>query len=189
MASAIGLIVASPVLLAAAVAIKLDSPGSVIFRQTRVGKDGKPFAILKLRTMVTKAESLGGQLTVGTDPRVTKVGHFLRKWKLDELPQLINVLKGDMSLVGPRPEVPRYVELYTEEQRRVLTVRPGITDPASIKFRNESELMAGQSDPETYYREVLMPEKLAINLSYLERRTLGADMKVLLDTVLAVLGK
>lgn len=183
------LTVASPVLLVMMIAIKLDSPGPVIFRQTRVGRYGEPFQILKLRTMRQDAESQGGQLTVGADPRVTRVGYFLRKWKLDEIPQLVNVVRGEMALVGPRPEVPRYVDMYTDEQRRVLAVRPGITDPASIKFRNESELMAGQSDPESYYREVLMPSKLSINLAYLEDRSLLSDIRVLLETVRAVLGR
>ncbi len=183
----LGLAISSPVLLAAAVAIKLDSPGPVIFRQKRVGLNGAPFEILKFRTMRVDAEKVGAQLTVGADPRITKVGAFLRAWKIDELPQLVNVVKGEMALVGPRPEVPRYVELYTAEQRRVLSVRPGITDPASIEFRNESELMAGQADPERYYREVIMPRKVQLNLAYLARRSLGSDLGMLFATVKAVL--
>lgn len=135
------------------------------------------------------AERHGGQLTVGADPRVTRVGEYLRKWKLDELPQLFNVVVGEMALVGPRPEVPRYVELYDSHQRRVLSVRPGITDPASIKYRNESEVMAQQPDPEAYYRDVIMPEKLSINLAYLEHRTLSTDFRILLQTAAAILGK
>lgn len=183
----LGLVISSPVLLVAAVAIRLDSPGPVIFRQKRVGLNGAPFEILKFRTMRVDAERVGAQLTVGADPRITKVGAFLRAWKIDELPQLANVVKGEMALVGPRPEVPRYVELYTPEQRRVLSVRPGITDPASIEFRNESELMAGQADPERYYREVIMPRKVQLNLDYLTRRSLAADLGVLFATLKAVL--
>lgn len=185
--SCLGLAIASPALLAAAVAIKVDSPGPVIFRQKRVGLSGVPFEILKFRTMRVDAEKVGAQLTVGADPRITKVGAFLRAWKIDELPQLVNVVKGDMALVGPRPEVPRYVELYTPEQRRVLSVRPGITDPASIEFRNESELMAEQADPEHYYREVIMPRKVQLNLDYLARRSLATDLGILFATAKAVL--
>lgn len=183
----LGLVISSPLLLAAAVAIRLDSPGPVIFRQKRVGLNGAPFEILKFRTMRVDAEKVGAQLTVGADPRITKVGAFLRAWKIDELPQLANVVKGEMALVGPRPEVPRYVELYTPEQRGVLSVRPGITDPASIEFRNESELMAGQADPERYYREVIMPRKVQLNLAYLSRRSLGSDLGMLFATAKAVL--
>lgn len=185
-ASAGGLIVLSPLLLLVAVIIKATSSGEVLFRQQRVGLGGKPFKILKFRTMRTDAEKVGGQLTVGNDARITPVGRFLRAWKIDELPQLINVLKGDMSLVGPRPEVPRYVALYTPIQRQVLAVRPGITDPASIAFRSESELMANHEDPERFYIDSIMPEKLRINLEYLQRRSILADIGVLLDTVKAV---
>lgn len=189
MVAIFGLLLTSPVLLAAAVAIKLDSPGPVIFRQKRVGRDGKPFEILKFRTMRQDAERHGGQLTVGADARVTKVGGFLRAWKVDELPQLINVVRGEMAVVGPRPEVPRYVELYSAEQRRVLEVRPGITDPASIKYRNESEVMAAQTEPERYYVEVLMPRKLEINLDYLAHRSLASDFGVIVSTAAAVINR
>ncbi len=185
--ASLGLLITSPVLAAAALAVKLDSPGPLIFRQKRVGLSGAPFEILKFRTMRRDAESHGGQLTIGADPRVTKVGAFLRKWKIDELPQLVNVVRGEMALVGPRPEVPRYVELYTPDQRRVLRAKPGITDPASIQFRSESEFMARQDDPERYYREVLMPLKLQINLEYLDRRSLTSDFGILVATALAVL--
>lgn len=187
--AALGLLLASPVLLLAALAIKIDSPGPVIFRQKRIGAGGVPFDILKLRTMREGAESEGAQITVGADPRVTKVGAFLRAWKIDELPQLVNVVRGEMALVGPRPEVPRYVELYTPEQRRVLSVRPGITDPASIAFRNESELMAAQDDPERYYEEVLMPRKLQLNLDYLSERSLASDLGILVATVKAIVAR
>jgi len=184
--ASLGLLVTSPVLLAAAVAVRLDSPGPAIFRQQRVGLDGSYFDILKFRTMRQDAENHGGQLTIGSDPRVTKVGEFLRAWKIDELPQLINVVRGEMALVGPRPEVPRYVDLYTPEQRLVLRARPGITDPASIQFRSESEFMARQDDPERYYREVLMPLKLQINLDYLARRSLVSDFGILVATAKAI---
>lgn len=184
--SVAGLLFLSPLLLIAALLVKVSSPGPVLFRQVRVGMGGERFEILKFRTMREDAEAVGGQLTIGDDARVTRIGRFLRKWKLDELPQLINVLKGDMSLVGPRPEVPRYVDLYSPEQRRVLTVRPGITDPASVAFRSESELMALHSEPERYYIEEIMPEKLRLNLEYLGRRTLLSDLRVIFATVLAV---
>jgi lipopolysaccharide/colanic/teichoic acid biosynthesis glycosyltransferase len=183
----LGLLLTSPIMLAAAIAIKLGSPGPVIFRQVRVGRGGKPFEILKFRTMRQDAERHGGQLTVGADARVTAVGGFLRAWKVDELPQLVNVVRGEMALVGPRPEVPRYVALYSAEQRKVLAVRPGITDPASIKYRSESEVMAAQAEPERYYIEVLMPQKLQINLDYLARRSLASDFGVILATAAAVL--
>lgn len=185
-AAALGLLVLSPLLLVVAVSVAASSPGPVFFRQVRVGRGGEPFNILKFRTMRTDAERTGGQLTVGEDPRITRVGRFLRQWKLDELPQLINVVRGEMALVGPRPEVPRYVELYTEEQRQVLTVRPGITDPASVAFRSESELMGRHPDPERYYIEEIMPRKLSINLDYLRRRTLLSDVGVILNTFRAV---
>lgn len=185
-ASAVGLLVLSPVLLAAALLVKLSSPGPILFRQVRVGLKGKPFEILKFRTMRTDAERVGGQLTVGDDPRITPIGKFLRKWKLDEFPQLINVVKGEMALVGPRPEVPRYVELYSPAQRRVLGVRPGITDPASVAFRSESELMGNHPDPERFYVEEIMPEKLRLNIEYLARRTLLTDLGVIFGTLRAV---
>lgn len=185
-AAGLGLILVSPLLLITAALVRVSSPGPVLFRQTRVGRGGELFTLLKFRTMYTDAEQRGGQLTVGRDPRVTRIGHYLRASKLDELPQLINVVRGDMSLVGPRPEVPRYVALYSEDQRRVLDVRPGITDPASVVYRNESDLMADQSDPESFYVDVLMPEKLRLNLEYQERRTLTSDITVIFDTLKAV---
>lgn len=188
-ASAAGLIVLLPFTLLTALAVAVDSPGPVLFRQRRVGLDGREFEILKFRTMRVDAEAVGGQLTVGTDPRVTRVGRFLRASKFDEIPQLFNVLRGDMSLVGPRPEVPRYVALYTPEQRQVLSVRPGITDPASIAYRSESQLMANAADPERLYIEELMPRKLDLNLEYLKRRTVGSDIGVVLQTIVAVLAR
>lgn len=185
-ASSVGLLLLSPVLLIAALLVKLSSPGPILFRQVRVGLKGKPFEILKFRTMRTDAERVGGQLTVGDDPRITPIGKVLRKWKLDEFPQLINVVRGEMALVGPRPEVPRYVELYSPAQRRVLDVRPGITDPASVAFRSESELMGNHPDPERFYIEEIMPEKLRLNIEYLNRRTLLTDLGVIFGTLRAV---
>lgn len=183
-----GIIVLAPLFLLIAVWVKLESPGPVFFRQERVGLNGRLFRILKFRTMVANAESLGGQLTVGADRRVTKAGHLLRRYKLDELPQLFNVLLGDMSLVGPRPEVPRYVALYTDEQRQVLRLRPGITDPASIEFRAEAELLGTADDPERYYIDVLMPEKIRLNMEYSKRATLWQDILTIFRT-LGVIGK
>jgi len=182
-ASAVGLVLLSPVLAAVAVAIAATSPGPVFFRQERVGRGGSPFRIFKFRSMRVDAEAVGGQLTVDGDPRVTRVGAFLRASKIDELPQLINVLVGDMSLVGPRPEVPRYVALYTPDQRRVLAVRPGITDPASIRYRDEAAVLARAEDPERAYVDEVLPHKLAINLAYLDRRTLASDVGVILATL------
>lgn len=183
-----GIIVLAPLFLLIAVWIKLDSAGPVFFRQERVGLNGRLFRILKFRTMVINAEALGGQLTVGSDRRVTGAGGLLRRYKLDELPQLFNVLVGDMSLVGPRPEVPRYVALYTDELRQVLRLRPGITDPASIQFRDEAALLGTAEDPERYYIDVLMPEKIRLNMEYAKRATLWQDILTVFRT-LGVMGK
>jgi len=184
--SLLGLIALSPLFAVVAIAVKSDSRGPVFYRQQRVGRGGSRFDILKFRCMRMDAEAVGGQLTVGADTRITRVGRFIRAWKLDELPQLINVLVGEMDLVGPRPEVPKYVVLYDEQQREVLRVRPGITDPASVEFRNESEMMADHPDPERLYVEEIMPRKLAINLAYLRKRNLGTDIGVILSTLSAV---
>ncbi|TVR91176.1 MAG: sugar transferase [Trueperaceae bacterium] len=185
-AASLGLLLLSPLFLAVAIAIRRSSPGPVFFRQQRVGRGGVPFSMFKFRTMRPDAERVGGQLTVGADPRITPIGHTLRRYKLDEFPQLINVVLGDMSLVGPRPEVPRYVALYDERQRRVLDVRPGITDPASIAYRDENALLANAEDPEATYVDEVMPAKLDINLAYLERRSLLSDIGVILQTLMAV---
>lgn len=182
MAAGVGVLLLSPLFLAIAVAIRLDSPGPVFFRQVRVGRGGKRFRICKFRSMRTDAESVGGLLTVAGDPRVTRVGALLRRAKLDELPQLFNVVAGDMSLVGPRPEVPRYVDRYDARQRRVLDVRPGITDPASIAYRRENDLLNAASDPEATYLREIMPAKLEMNLAYLERRSLRTDLGIILKT-------
>jgi len=181
--SLMGILVLAPIFLAIAVWIKVDSPGSVFFRQVRVGQFGKEFRIYKVRTMVTNAEALGKQITVGEDPRITDCGRFLRKYKLDELPQLFNVLKGDMSLVGSRPEVPKYVALYTPEQLKVLELPPGITDLASIRFRNESELLAQAENPEEFYVKEIMPQKLELNKQYLAQANLIFDLYIILQTL------
>jgi lipopolysaccharide/colanic/teichoic acid biosynthesis glycosyltransferase len=184
--STLGLLVLWPLFLIIAILIKLDDGGPVFYRQERVGYRGRPFKIWKFRTMIVNAEKVGKPLTVGRDPRITRVGYWLRKFKLDELPQLINVFLGEMSLVGPRPEVPKYVALYNAEQKRVLNLMPGITDPASIKFKDESELLAQASDPEKFYIEKIMPEKIRLNLEYAERATLWSDFLVILRTLVHI---
>lgn len=182
--SLIGAIVLSPILLIVAIAIKIDSKGKVLFLQKRVGRNGKPFYIYKFRTMVTDAEKLGKQITVGEDNRITKVGAFLRKYKIDELPQLLNVVKGDMSLVGPRPEVPRYVELYNEEERKVLEVRPGITDLASLRYKDENDILGKVENPEEYYINVIMKDKLKLNLEYIEKSNILFDISLIFKTII-----
>ena len=189
-AAALGLLLLSPVLLAVAIAVRLDSPGPVFFRQERVGRGGRTFRIHKFRTMHVDAPSQGPPITVGVDPRITRVGHVLRGHRLDELPQLIDVLWGDMSLVGPRPEVPRYVEHYPAEMRaKVLSVRPGITDPASLEHLDEATLLASASDPEREYVQVILPRKLALQADYAARATLASDLKVIARTLRAVWGR
>jgi lipopolysaccharide/colanic/teichoic acid biosynthesis glycosyltransferase len=178
-----GLFVLWPVLLIVALLIKLDDGGSVFFRQERVGRAGRRFRVWKFRTMIPDAEQRGGALTVGDDPRTTRVGRWLRRSKLDELPQLFNVLAGDMSLVGPRPEVPRYVARYSADQRRVLDLVPGLTDPASIAYSRESELLARAADPDRYYVTTVMPDKIRINLAYAAHATRWTDVKVVVETL------
>lgn len=182
--SGLGLIILSPFLLFVAIKIKSGSDGPVFFKQIRVGEKGKEFKILKFRTMVVDAEKLGRQITVGNDNRITKIGAFLRKYKIDELPQLINVFKGDMSLVGPRPEVPRYVNMYTEEQRKVLDVKPGITDLASIRYRDENELLGQAENPDEFYINTIMPDKLALNMEYINKSNVFLDIYIILQTIL-----
>jgi lipopolysaccharide/colanic/teichoic acid biosynthesis glycosyltransferase len=182
--STLGLIVLSPVLLVIAIRIKTGTDGPVFFKQIRVGERSKEFEILKFRTMVVDAEKLGRQITVGNDSRITKIGAFLRKYKLDELPQLINVFKGDMSLVGPRPEVPRYVKLYNEEQIRVLEVKPGITDLASIRYRDENDLLGEVENPDEFYINTIMPDKLALNLEYINKNNIFLDIYIILKTII-----
>lgn len=177
-----------PLGLALALWIKLDSPGPVFFRQARVGRYGALFRIHKFRTMVADAPSRGPAITVGADPRITRAGAWLRRTKLDELPQLLDVVTGDMSLVGPRPEVPQYVDLYPAELReRVLSVRPGITDPVSLRLADEGELLARAADPEREYREVLLPAKLREAAAYAERASVATDLRVIAQTLLMLL--
>ena len=181
-ASGLGILVLSPLFLIIAIWIKLDSEGPVFYRQVRVGKDNKDFRIFKFRSMRVGADK-GSLVTIGgRDPRITRSGYFIRKFKFDELPQLINVFVGDMSLVGPRPEVRHYVNYWTPKQMHVLDVRPGITDPASIKFRNENELMEKAEDPEKYYIEVIMQEKLKLYLDYVEHRSFFGDIGLIFKT-------
>lgn len=186
-AASAGLFVLSPILAAAALWIKLDSKGPIFYKQERIGMNGVPFRIWKFRTMVTDADRKGTLVTIGDrDPRITTAGYWLRKTKLDELPQLFNVLVGQMSFVGPRPEVRKYVDLYTPEQRAVLRVRPGITDQASIAYRRESEILATKEDPEEYYRRVVMGRKIALNLRYLEQRTILTDIALIFRTIFRI---
>ena len=181
------LLVIWPVLLLIALAIKIDDPGPVFYRQVRVGRGGKPFRIFKFRTMVVDADKKGLSITVGQDKRITRMGALLRKTKLDELAQLLNVFTGDMSFVGPRPEVQRYVDLYTPYQRQVLLVRPGITDYASIAYRNENDLLAGADDPERMYIEEIMPAKIELNMKYLREISPIADLRLIFGTIAAVI--
>lgn len=185
--SALSLLLLLPVFIIIAIAVKCSSKGDVYFRQERVGKGGKTFKIYKFRTMVSDAESKGLQITVGADARITKVGKFLRKTKMDELPQLINVLIGSMSLVGPRPEVPKYVNMYDDIQRNVLLVRPGITELASIVYRNENELLAKSDTPEDTYINEIMPEKIRLNLEYIKKMNVFYDLILIFKTVGAIL--
>ena len=185
-----GLIVLLPFFIIIALWVTLDSKGPVLYRQERVGRHGKTFGIYKFRTMVENADKIGGAITIGDDPRITKSGQFLRKYKIDELPQLINVVKGEMSLVGPRPEVNKYVNLYTSEQKEVLNLIPGITDPASIKYRNENILLAASLDtygasydPEQVYIQEIMPDKIRINLEYASKATLLTDFGIIIKTI------
>jgi len=182
-AAAVGLVVLSPLMAVIALAIRWDSPGPVFYRAKRVGKGGKLFLMYKFRTMVADAEKMGPSITVKDDPRITRVGRFLRKTKLDELPQLINVLKGEMSLVGPRPETPSMVEHYTPEQRRVLEVTPGITGLAQLYYSNEEEMLNPDNWHEEYVRKIL-PHKLTLDLLYIEHRSLALDLTIIGRTIL-----
>ncbi len=185
--SLLGLIVLAPVFAAAAVAIRIESAGPMFYRGVRAGRYGKAFRIFKFRTMVEGADKIGGPSSSADDPRITRVGDLLRRYKLDELPQLLNVVKGEMSLVGPRPEVLQEVVLYTEEEKRLLEVRPGITDWASIRFRDEGEILRGSADPHAAYREKIRPEKIRLGLEYVERRSFLTDCKIIVSTLKAIL--
>lgn len=188
-ASGLGLLVLSPLFLVLALWIKLDSPGPVFYRQVRVGRGNKDFRLFKFRSMRVGSDKKGLITVGGHDPRVTRSGYYIRKYKLDELPQLINVFIGDMSLVGPRPEVRKYVDLYTPEQLHVLDVRPGITDMASIRYRNENELLEQAADPEQYYRYVVMQDKLRINLEYVTDHSFIKDLKIIFMTFKVVVAE
>ncbi len=181
-ASGLGLVCLSPLFLILAIWIKCDSKGPVFYRQTRVGKGNKDFRLFKFRSMRPDSDKLGHITVGGHDPRVTRSGYYIRKYKLDEFPQLINVFIGDMSLVGPRPEVRKYVDMYSPEQMRVLDVRPGITSLASIKYRNENEILATAIDPDKAYIEKVMPDKLAIDLEYVAKANLWTDIKLIFST-------
>jgi lipopolysaccharide/colanic/teichoic acid biosynthesis glycosyltransferase len=180
-----GLLTFLPVLAVIALSIKLTSRGPTFFRQIRVGRKGRPFSVLKFRSMYLDAAQDGPAITIAGDNRITPIGRFLRRFKLDELPQLWNVLRGDMSLVGPRPEVPVYVAHYTPEQRIVLSVRPGITDPSSLAYRREEDILASASDPEKFYRTRILPDKLARSNAYLQNVTLCGDIQIIFKTIIS----
>ena len=188
-ASSLGLIALSPMFLVLAIWIKTDSKGPVFYRQTRVGKDNRDFRLYKFRSMRPDADK-GSLITIGgRDPRVTRSGYYIRKYKLDEFPQLINVLKGDMSLVGPRPEVRKYVDMYTPQQMKVLSVRPGITSLASIRYRNENEILAAADDPDRCYIQQVMPDKLRIDLEYVDNASLANDIRLILSTFKEIIAR
>jgi lipopolysaccharide/colanic/teichoic acid biosynthesis glycosyltransferase len=185
--SSIGLICLLPLLLVVALLIKLDSTGPVFFRQTRMGRRFRPFQILKFRTMVQDSSTRGKSITVGDDPRITRVGLFLRKTKIDELPQLINVLRGEMTFVGPRPEVPQYVELFRQDYEEILKIRPGITDLASIKYRDEAKLLGQSQDPEEEYVTRVLPDKIRLGKEYIRCSSLAFDLRLIFRTFLKVI--
>ncbi len=181
--SSLGVVVLSPLFLVLAVWIKLDSKGPVFYKQSRVGKNDEDFRLYKFRTMVVNADKKGLITVGGRDLRVTRAGYFLRKYKLDELPQLVNVLRGNMSLVGPRPEVRKYVEMYTPEQRKVLSVKPGLTDYASIHYIDENRVLAKSDDPERTYIDIIIPEKIRYNMKYIENRSVKEYFKIIFMTL------
>jgi lipopolysaccharide/colanic/teichoic acid biosynthesis glycosyltransferase len=183
-----GLVLLSPFLIAIAIWVKFNSHGPILYKGPRVGKDGEPFRMLKFRTMVVDADKIGGSSTSADDARLASAGRFLRRFKLDELPQLINVLRGDMSFVGPRPQVEWAVNLYSPEERRLLSVRPGITDFASIEFRNEGEILRGSADPDRDYLEKIAPHKIRLGLYYVRHYSFFVDAKILVATVLSLAG-
>ncbi len=187
--SGVGLLVLIPLFLILAIWIKLDSEGPIFYQQTRVGRNNKDFKLLKFRSMRVGSDKKGLITIGGHDPRVTRSGYFIRKYKLDELPQLINVFIGNMSLVGPRPEVRKYVDLYTPEQMHVLDVRPGITDMASIRYRNENEILEQAEDPDQFYIEVVMQDKLRINLEYVQKHSFWFDIKLIFNTFWEIIAK
>ena len=184
--SLVGLVVLVPIFIILAIWIKIDSTGPVFYKQVRVGQNGIDFGLFKFRSMVVDADKKGLITVGGRDPRITRSGYFIRKYKLDELPQLINVLVGDMSLVGPRPEVRKYVELYTDEQQKVLSVKPGITDYASIEYMDENEILGKSNDPEKTYIEEIMPEKIKYNMKYIQNKNVSEYFKIIFLTLLKI---
>ena len=184
--SLVGLVVLAPIFIVLAIWIKIDSTGPVFYKQVRVGQNGIDFGLFKFRSMVVDADKKGLITVGGRDPRITRSGYFIRKYKLDELPQLINVLLGDMSLVGPRPEVRKYVDLYTDEQQKVLSVKPGITDYASIEYMDENEILGKSSDPEKTYIEEIMPEKIKYNMKYIQNKNVSEYFKIIFLTLLKI---
>ena len=184
--SLVGLVILAPLFIVLSVWIKIDSKGPVFYKQVRVGQNSKDFGLFKFRSMVVDADKKGLITVGGRDPRITRSGYFIRKYKLDELPQLINVLVGDMSLVGPRPEVRKYVDLYTDEQQKVLSVKPGITDYASIEYMDENEILGKSNDPEKTYIEEIMPEKIKYNMKYINNKNLFEYFKIIFLTVLKI---
>lgn len=184
--SLVGLVVLAPIFIVLAIWIKTDSKGPVFYKQVRVGQNGIDFGLFKFRSMVVDADKKGLITVGGRDPRITRSGYFIRKYKLDELPQLINVLVGDMSLVGPRPEVRKYVDLYTDEQQKVLSVKPGITDYASIEYMDENEILGKSSDPEKTYIEEIMPEKIKYNMKYIQNKNVSEYFKIIFLTLLKI---
>ena len=189
LASFIAAVILLPFFLIIAIVIKLNSKGPVFYRQVRVGKGGKDFRLYKFRSMFTGADKKGLLTVGGNDSRITSVGLFLRKYKLDELPQVFNVLKGEMSVVGPRPEVRKYVDLYNDEQQKVLSVLPGITDYASIEFKNENELLARATNPEQFYIDVIMPQKIRLNTRYISNKNIFQYIKIVFLTIIGILKK
>ena len=184
--SLVGLVVLAPIFIVLAIWIKIDSKGPLFYKQVRVGQNGIDFGLFKFRSMVVDADKKGLITVGGRDPRITRSGYFIRKYKLDELPQLINVLVGDMSLVGPRPEVRKYVELYTDEQQKVLSVKPGITDYASIEYMDENEILGKSNDPEKTYIEEIMPEKIKYNMKYIQNKNVSEYFKIIFLTLLKI---
>ncbi|MBS5252710.1 MAG: sugar transferase [Haemophilus parainfluenzae] len=184
--SLVGLVVLAPIFIVLAIWIKIDSTGPVFYKQVRVGQNGIDFGLFKFRSMVVDADKKGLITVGGRDPRITRSGYFIRKYKLDELPQLINVLVGDMSLVGPRPEVRKYVDLYTDEQQKVLSVKPGITDYASIEYMDENEILGKSTDPEKTYIEEIMPEKIKYNMKYIQNKNVSEYFKIIFLTLLKI---
>ena len=185
--SLLGIIILSPIFIILYIAISLESKGGGFYKQKRVGKNGKDFFVFKFRSMRTGADKNGLITVGGRDPRITKTGYFIRKYKLDELPQLFNVLKGDMSLVGPRPEVRKYVDLYNDDQRKVLSVRPGVTDYASIEYVDENEILGNTDDPDRAYVEIIMPDKIGFNMKYINNQSVSEYFKIIFLTFWSII--